>query len=98
MRNGGSSGEPQRWDTVIHDPIPCLYCTGNRRAGCYLDSTGYGGVSCHMQDLPYEHETVMEFLAHSANSDGNTHLLRDHLQAVGNLARGFAEKKLSRLE
>jgi CRISPR-associated endonuclease/helicase Cas3 len=36
--------------------------------------------------------TNMEFLAHSANSKNNTHILRHHLQAVGNLARGFAVK------
>ncbi|MES2238461.1 MAG: CRISPR-associated endonuclease Cas3'' [Pseudomonadota bacterium] len=25
MSNGGLSGGPPPWDTVIHDPIPCMY-------------------------------------------------------------------------
>jgi CRISPR-associated endonuclease/helicase Cas3 len=34
----------------------------------------------------------MKFLAHTENADGITHLLRDHLQSAGDLARHFADK------
>jgi CRISPR-associated endonuclease/helicase Cas3 len=40
---------------------------------------------------------MSKFWAHTENSEGNPHLLSDHLRGVGNLARQFAEDANSQL-